>query len=84
MRTRSPTLTDSYRTLQVDRVFNLVLFDWDWMKLILNEPGRAGNDADMAATALFLAGPSGLFYNSAVLIPDGGEFYHRSSSSGGR
>ena len=39
----------------------------------MNLSGRAGNDADMAATALFLAGPGGLFYNSAVLIPDGGE-----------
>lgn len=39
---------------------------------ISNPAGRAGTDSDMAATILFLAGPGGLFYNSALLMPDGG------------
>lgn len=34
--------------------------------------GRPGNDFDMAATVLFLAGPGGVFYNEQVLFPDGG------------
>ena len=33
---------------------------------------RTGNDADMAACILFLAGPGGLFLNNQVLYPDGG------------
>ncbi|MCJ1254603.1 hypothetical protein MMC24_002418 [Lignoscripta atroalba] len=37
-----------------------------------NPAGRPGNDADMAACILFLAGPGGLFLNSQVLYPDGG------------
>lgn len=38
-----------------------------------NPAGRPGNDSDMAATILFLAGKSGLFYNGQILYPDGGE-----------
>ncbi|QDS68404.1 hypothetical protein FKW77_010771 [Venturia effusa] len=34
--------------------------------------GRPGNDSDMAATVLFLAGPGGVFYNDQILYPDGG------------
>ncbi|KFA46948.1 hypothetical protein S40293_03586 [Stachybotrys chartarum IBT 40293] len=37
-----------------------------------NPAGRPGNDADMGATILFLAGKSGLFYNGQVVYPDGG------------
>lgn len=37
-----------------------------------NPAGRTGHDSDMAATILFLAGPGGLYYNSAILMPDGG------------
>jgi len=37
-----------------------------------NPAGRAGNDADMAACILYLAGPGGLFLNSQVIYPDGG------------
>ncbi|KUI70911.1 Rhamnolipids biosynthesis 3-oxoacyl-[acyl-carrier-protein] reductase [Cytospora mali] len=37
-----------------------------------NPAGRTGQDSDMAATILFLAGKSGLFYNGQVLYPDGG------------
>jgi hypothetical protein len=36
--------------------------------------GRPGNDYDMAATILFLAGPGGVFYNEQILFPDGGKF----------
>lgn len=34
--------------------------------------GRAGRDEDMAAAALYLAGPGGLYLNGQVLYPDGG------------
>lgn len=36
--------------------------------------GRTGQDSDMGATILFLAGKSGLFYNGQILYPDGGKF----------
>lgn len=38
-----------------------------------NPAGRGGEDADMAATILLLAGRGGLFYNEQILYPDGGE-----------
>ena len=38
-----------------------------------NPAKRTGHDSDMAACILFLAGPGGLFMNSQVLYPDGGE-----------
>ena len=38
-----------------------------------NPSGRTGEDSDMAATILFLAGKGGLFYNEQILYPDGGE-----------
>lgn len=41
-----------------------------------NPAGRGGHDSDMAATILFLAGKGGLFYNEAILHPDGGECQH--------
>jgi NAD(P)-dependent dehydrogenase (short-subunit alcohol dehydrogenase family) len=37
-----------------------------------NAAGRPGNDADMAACILYLAGPGGVFLNSQVIYPDGG------------
>ncbi|KAK3701347.1 hypothetical protein LTR37_015569 [Vermiconidia calcicola] len=37
-----------------------------------NPSGRTGEDSDMAATILFLAGKGGLFYNEQILYPDGG------------
>jgi len=37
-----------------------------------NPAGRPGNDFDMAATVLFLAGQGGVFYNEQILFPDGG------------
>lgn len=37
-----------------------------------NPAGRPGNDYDMAASILFLAGPGGVFYNEQILFPDGG------------
>ncbi|KAK4545649.1 hypothetical protein LTR36_002602 [Oleoguttula mirabilis] len=37
-----------------------------------NPAGRTGQDTDMAATILFLAGKGGLFYNEQILYPDGG------------
>ncbi|KAF1962408.1 NAD(P)-binding protein [Byssothecium circinans] len=37
-----------------------------------NPAGRPGNDFDMAASILFLAGPGGVFYNEQILFPDGG------------
>lgn len=37
--------------------------------------GRTGNDSDMAACILFLAGPGGLFLNAQVLYPDGGKVF---------
>lgn len=39
-----------------------------------NPAGRFGNDTDMGACVLFLAGPSGVFLNGQVVYPDGGEF----------
>ncbi len=41
-------------------------------KKLSNPAGRPGNDADMAACILYLAGPGGLFLNSQVIYPDGG------------
>ncbi|PSN72297.1 NAD(P)-binding protein [Corynespora cassiicola Philippines] len=41
-------------------------------KQLSNPAGRPGNDFDMAATVLFLAGPGGVFYNEQILYPDGG------------
>jgi NAD(P)-dependent dehydrogenase (short-subunit alcohol dehydrogenase family) len=41
-------------------------------KKLSNPAGRPGNDSDMAACILYLAGPGGLFLNSQVLYPDGG------------
>ncbi|OJD29285.1 short chain dehydrogenase reductase [Diplodia corticola] len=37
-----------------------------------NPSGRYGNDSDMAATILFLAGHGGTFYNEQIVYPDGG------------
>lgn len=37
-----------------------------------NPAGRKGQDTDMAATILFLAGKGGVFYNEQILYPDGG------------
>ena len=39
-----------------------------------NPSGRTGEDSDMAATVLFLAGKGGLWYNEQILYPDGGKF----------
>ncbi|KAF4993789.1 hypothetical protein FGRMN_6223 [Fusarium graminum] len=39
---------------------------------VANAAGRPGNDTDMAATILFLAGNGGLFYNGQIVYPDGG------------
>jgi NAD(P)-dependent dehydrogenase (short-subunit alcohol dehydrogenase family) len=36
-----------------------------------NPAGRPGNDADMGACILFLAGPGGLFLSSQVIYPEG-------------
>ncbi len=38
-----------------------------------NPAGRLGHDADMGACILFLAGPGGMFLNSQIIYPDGGE-----------
>lgn len=38
-----------------------------------NPAGRPGHDSDMAATILYLVGPGGVFLNSQILYPDGGE-----------
>ncbi|KAF2185958.1 NAD(P)-binding protein [Zopfia rhizophila CBS 207.26] len=40
-------------------------------KQLPNPAGRPGNDFDMAATILFLAGLGGVFYNEQILYPDG-------------
>ncbi|KAF2172461.1 hypothetical protein M409DRAFT_63140 [Zasmidium cellare ATCC 36951] len=37
-----------------------------------NPAGRKGEDSDMGATILFLAGKGGVFYNEQILYPDGG------------
>ena len=37
-----------------------------------NPSGRTGEDSDMAATILMLAGKGGLFYNEQIMYPDGG------------
>lgn len=37
-----------------------------------NPAGRPGQDTDMAATILFLAGKGGVFYNEQFMFPDGG------------
>ncbi|GME54681.1 Short-chain dehydrogenase/reductase SDR [Neofusicoccum parvum] len=37
-----------------------------------NPSGRFGNDSDMAASILFLAGRGGTFYNEQIMYPDGG------------
>lgn len=39
-----------------------------------NPSGRLGEERDMAATILFLAGRGGGFYNGQIVYPDGGEF----------
>ena len=41
-------------------------------KKLSNPAGRPGNDADMAACILYLAGAGGLFLNSQIIHPDGG------------
>lgn len=71
MRIKSPNSTGNFRIQQVGLL--KPIYAWLGNSLTFNSLGRAGSDADMAATALFLAGPGGLFYNSAILIPDGGE-----------
>ncbi|KAF1348520.1 hypothetical protein BDV97DRAFT_187523 [Delphinella strobiligena] len=38
-----------------------------------NPAGRKGQDTDMGATILFLAGRGGVFYNEQILYPDGGD-----------
>ena len=44
------------------------------LDMTLNNPsGRTGEDSDMAATILFLAGKGGVFYNDQIMYPDGGE-----------
>lgn len=40
-----------------------------------NPAGRPGQDSDMGATILFLAGKGGLFYNGQIMYPDGGEYF---------
>lgn len=37
-----------------------------------NPAGRKGEDSDMAATILMLAGKGGVFYNHQIMFPDGG------------
>ncbi|KAK8139465.1 hypothetical protein PG984_002845 [Apiospora sp. TS-2023a] len=37
-----------------------------------NPSGRLGEESDMAATILFLAGRGGVFYNGQIVYPDGG------------
>lgn len=39
-----------------------------------NPSGRYGQETDMGACILFLAGPNGVFLNGQVIYPDGGEF----------
>ena len=39
-----------------------------------NPSGRFGEEKDMAACALFLAGPAGTFLNGQVIYPDGGKY----------
>lgn len=39
---------------------------------MLNHAGRLGLDAGMAASILFLAGPTGVFWDGQVLRPNGG------------
>jgi NAD(P)-dependent dehydrogenase (short-subunit alcohol dehydrogenase family) len=39
-----------------------------------NPAGRYGADTDMGACILFLAGPGGVFLNSQIIYPDGGEY----------
>ncbi|KAI9798884.1 MAG: hypothetical protein M1833_004387 [Piccolia ochrophora] len=43
-------------------------------KELSNPAGRPGNDSDMGACILYLAGPGGLFLNGQVIYPDGGEY----------
>ena len=38
-----------------------------------NPSGRTGEDSDVAATILILAGKGGLFYNEQIMYPDGGK-----------
>ena len=42
--------------------------------------GRPGKDEDMAASILFLAGRSGVFYNGQIIHPDGGALLTSPSS----
>lgn len=37
-----------------------------------NPVGRKGQDSDMAATILMLAGRGGAFYTDQIMYPDGG------------
>ncbi|KAI4102421.1 MAG: hypothetical protein LQ345_007374 [Seirophora villosa] len=46
-----------------------------------NPAGRPGSDSDMAACILFLAGPGGVFLNSQVLYPDGGNILVQPAST---
>ena len=41
---------------------------------------RTGKDEDMAASILFLAGRSGVFYNGQIIHPDGGALVTTASS----
>jgi NAD(P)-dependent dehydrogenase (short-subunit alcohol dehydrogenase family) len=41
-----------------------------------NPSGRTGEDSDMAATILMLAGKGGNFYNEQIMYPDGGKLCH--------
>lgn len=38
-----------------------------------NPAGRTGQDSDMGATILLLAGKGGLFYNGQIMYPDSGK-----------
>lgn len=44
-----------------------------WPECILTRY-RKGEQSDMAATILFLAGKGGVFYNEQILYPDGGKY----------
>ncbi|KAI9656937.1 MAG: hypothetical protein M1831_004485 [Alyxoria varia] len=46
-----------------------------------NPAGRKGQDQDMAATILFLAGKGGAFYNHQILYPDGGNTITKPASN---
>ncbi len=42
--------------------------------------GRTGDDRDIAAAVLYLAGPGGVFLNGQILYPDGGAVLPNASS----